>query len=57
MTTETQTLAGPHTVWLDEKDKIASFHCVDGYDRKDFEQYDFFIHFLLSLPGRGYRFQ
>ena len=53
-----QTQASPQqTVWLDEKKRIASFHFVDGYTRKDFLNGDAFMSFLQSLLERGYRFQ
>lgn len=45
------------TVWLDEQQRIASFHSVEGYHQRDFVCYDFFMSFLQSLQERGYRFQ
>ena len=44
-------------VWISERDRIASFHPVDGYRRQIFRQYDFFMSFLHSLQERGFRFQ
>lgn len=44
-------------VWISERDRIASFHPVDGYRRQIFRQYDFFMNFLHSLQERGFRFQ
>lgn len=44
-------------VWLNEQDRIASFHQVDGYEKQTFNTHDFFMKFLHSLQERGYRFQ
>ena len=46
-----------HTVWVGEKDRIASFHVVDSYERKSFTCHEGFIHYLRSLQERGFRFQ
>ena len=47
----------PHTVWLNEQARIASFHGVAGYELRSFTCHEFFIGFLRSLQERGYRFQ
>ena len=46
-----------HTVWLDEKAHIASFHEISGYQRYDYANHSYFMAFLHSLQERGYRFQ
>ena len=46
-----------HIVWLNEQDRIASFHHVEGYHIQTFHCHDFFMNFLHSLQERGYRFQ
>lgn len=46
-----------HTVWIGEKDRVASFHPVDCYERQSFASHDFFINYLCSLQKRGFRFQ
>ncbi len=46
-----------HVVWLNEQDRIASFHYVEGYNIQTFSCHDFFMSFLHSLQERGYRFQ
>lgn len=46
-----------HIMWLNEQDRIASFHHVEGYYIQTFNCYDFFMNFLHSLQERGYRFQ
>ena len=46
-----------HTVWIGEKDRIASFHAVDTYELKTFVCHDFFLNYLRSLQERGFRFQ
>lgn len=46
------------TVWLNEEQRIASFHFVDGFRREDLVCHDdFFIRFLQALQVQGYRFQ
>lgn len=44
-------------IWLNEQDRIASFHHVEGYHIRQFQCRDFFMTFLSSLQERGYRFQ
>lgn len=46
-----------HIVWLNEQDRIASFHHVEGYFSRTFGSHDFFMNFLHSLQERGFRFQ
>ena len=46
-----------HNVWLNDQERIASFHHVDGYSIRSFSCHDFFMNFLHSLQERGYRFQ
>lgn len=53
----TGTGGGQRIVWLNERDRIVSFHAADGYVRRDFEAYVPFIKFLQSLQEQGYRFQ
>lgn len=43
-------------VWLDYQERIASFHCVDGYDQREFPIREHFIGFLQTLTCSGYRF-
>lgn len=47
----------PHTVWLNEQVRIASFHNVAGYEECSFRCRDYFMGFLNSLQEREYRFQ
>lgn len=44
-------------VWLNERERIVSFHAVKGYARRDFAAYEPFLSFLQSLLEQGYRFQ
>jgi len=46
-----------HIVWLNEQEKIASFHNEDGYQEQEFTCREFFIAFLHTLQEQGYRFQ
>lgn len=46
-----------NNVWLDEKNKIASFHLVRGFKKYTCAQREKFISFLKELAENGYRFQ
>ena len=46
-----------HIVWLNEQERIASFHAVDQYRRYDFHAHELFMSFLQALQQQGYRFQ
>lgn len=46
-----------YTVWLCDTTRIASFHCVNGYEQRSFVCHDLFMGFLHSLQEQGYRFQ
>ena len=46
-----------NNVWLDEKNKIASFHPVHGYHNYTCQQREQFLEFLKELAESGYKFQ
>ena len=46
-----------HIVWMDERERIVSFHKVDGYRRGGFLSHTYFLQFILDLQQPGYRFQ
>ena len=46
-----------HVVWVDEAAKVASFHEVEGYERRSFANYAFFMDYVSSLQKRGFLFQ
>lgn len=46
-----------YSVWVDEVEKIASFHEVDNSAPMYFEQHETFLDYLSLLTTRGYRFQ
>lgn len=46
-----------HTVWIDETERIASFHAVEGYTAHRFSTHEFFMDYLYSLQERRFRFQ
>ncbi len=50
-------VASGGTVWLNEQERIASFHAVDGYTRHGFTLHEHFMNFLQTLQKKGYRFQ
>ena len=47
----------PHTVWLTEQARIASFHSVVGYEERSFRCRDYFMGFLDNLQEQGFRFR
>lgn len=52
---ESEQTALAHTIWMNETERIASFHPVEGFTEKTFVSKDYYVSFLLSL--HGYRFQ
>jgi len=46
-----------NVVWLDEKEKIASFRYVTGYQKREFLRRELFVRYLQGLVEAGYRFQ
>lgn len=45
------------TVWVGERDRIASFHAVDTYSPQTFVCRDAYMRYLQILQERGFRFQ
>jgi hypothetical protein len=45
------------SLWIDQAQKIASFHEMDGGERVDFNQQNTLIDYIDSLVAGGYRFQ
>ena len=43
-----------YSVWVDEVEKIASFHEVDNSAPMYFEQHETFLDYLSLLTARGY---
>lgn len=52
-----QQIVETHIVWLNEQKRIASFHQVDGYQRRMLFGHDSFVNFLYVLVECGYRLQ
>ena len=46
-----------YVIWIDISEKIASFHEVEGYERREFHAQDLFQSFVMELVGCRYRFQ
>ncbi len=44
-------------IWLNEMERIASFHHVEGYQMRKFNSHDYYLQFLNGLIESGYRFQ
>ena len=45
------------SVWIDEQEKIASFHPVEGYRKHTYQNHECFMEFLRTLQQQGFRFQ
>jgi hypothetical protein len=45
------------SLWIDQEQKIASFHEMDGGERKSFQQENTLIDYIDDLVSNGYRFQ
>ena len=43
--------------WLDEDNKILSFHFVEGFERKEFNKKSDFQDFMMLSVSRGFRVQ
>lgn len=43
--------------WLDEKEKIISFHYEEGYEKKEFQSQLDYKMYLLCAVSSGYRIQ
>lgn len=44
-------------VWVSLKDRIVSFHPVEGYERIKFFSRERFLREILVMSSTGYRFQ
>ncbi len=49
--------ASPFIVWVDAKQKIASFSEEQGYARMAFAQHDYFIAYLIELGDKWFKFK
>ena len=43
--------------WVDDREKILSFHLVEGFERKVFKTKPEFQDFMMLLVSRGYKVQ
>jgi hypothetical protein len=55
--TQERNTAWTTSLWLDETQKIASFHEMDGGARMDFQDQKRYRSFLDGLVDQRYRFQ
>ena len=46
-----------YSVWVDEAEKIVSFHEVDNSELIYFDQREIYLAYLSALTTQGYRFQ
>ena len=44
-------------IWVDEKEKIVSFHPIENSDFIDFQEHSHFLSYVQDLAERSYRFQ
>lgn len=52
-----QQMRKSYIVWLDDIERIVSFHIVVGYRQESFICQDFFWNYVRHLQESGYRFQ
>ena len=45
------------SVWIDEQEKIVSFHYVEGYRKHTYNEQKTFLELLSILQQCGFRFQ
>ena len=45
------------TLWINEEEKVISFHSEENYEKKTFESQDDYITFILIHGRCGYKFQ
>ena len=46
-----------YSVWIDEAEKIVSFHETDHSELMHFDQHEIYLAYLSALTLQGYRFQ
>lgn len=47
----------PHKLWINEKEKIISFHKEENYEIKTFKSQDNYTQFILIHGRCGYKFK
>ena len=47
----------PRRVWINDEEKIISFHPEDGYVEKLLQTEQDYVLFIISHGGNGYKFQ
>ena len=52
-----QSISDVHYVWINEVERIVSFHEIDGYEKRLIRGRDTYIAFLQRMQEQGYRFQ
>lgn len=45
------------TLWINEEEKVISFHSEENYEKKTFESQDDYITFILIHGRCDYKFQ
>ena len=43
--------------WLDETNRIVSFHEAEGCQKMEFRNHDLFLNYIDGFTGRQYRYQ
>ena len=52
-----QSVVDKFEIWVDEKEKILSFHPIKNSDLIDFQEHSQFLSYVQDLAERSYRFQ
>lgn len=45
------------TLWINEQEKVVSFHSEENYEKKTFDSRDDYVAFILVHGRCGYRFK
>lgn len=52
-----QAVSDTHRVWINEAERIVSFHEIEGYEIRLIQGRDAYLFFLQRMQEQGYRFQ
>ena len=52
-----QSMVDKFEIWVDEKEKIVSFHPIENSDSINFQEHTHFLSYVQALAERSYRFQ
>ena len=52
-----QSMVDKFEIWVDEKEKIVSFHPIENSDSINFQEHSHFLSYVQALAEHSYRFQ